>query len=378
MHPPILLSSHDIAETVRRTDVDAYMDALIKRMEQAFISYSPGAYSIPARDGFRYSTPHTGLVEWMPLMQHQQSVLMKMVGYHPDNPMVHALPTILSSFSLFDVQTGQIKALADGTLLTSLRTGAASAVASKLLADPESSTLGLIGAGAQAVTQLHALSRVFPLKQILIYDTEPTVSASFAERVAPLQLDAIQIKPASIDEIVDQAEILCTATSVAIGAGPVFATQAPLKPSIHINAVGADLPGKTELPYETLKNSFVCPDFLDQAMAEGECQQFSGDEQLCERIIGPELHELIKKPEDFKSLQQKSTVFDSTGFALEDHVAMEHLLEQAHRFGLGTPLAFEDICTDPYNPYETVFPTQSAKHGLSMDTQTDRTQAVCG
>ena len=127
------------------------------------------------------------------------------------------------------------------------------------------------------------------------------------------------------------------------------------------------------LPLEILKSSLVCPDFLDQAMAEGECQQLRADSEPDEKIIGPELHELTKWPEAFKMLQQKSTVFDSTGFALEDHVAMEHLLEQALSFGLGTPLAFEDVCAEPYNPYETVFLTQSSRHELPMDTQANRT-----
>ncbi len=376
MNSPILLSSHDVAETIHQAGLDAYMDVLIERLEQAFSSYDKSTYSIPARDGFRYSEPFTGLVEWMPLMQCQQSVLMKMVGYHPANPGAYALPTILSSLSLFDVQTGQIKALADGTLLTSLRTGAASAVASKLLADPASSTLGLIGAGAQAVTQLHALNRVFPIERVLIHDTEPSVSESFAERIAPLQLDAIQIESASADEVASQADILCTATSVPIGAGPVFSQQTLLKPSVHINAVGSDLPGKTELPPEILQNSFVCPDFLTQAMVEGECQQLAFDMQSAKQIIGPELHELVKDPEAFKPLRQKTTVFDSTGFALEDHVALEHLLEQARILGIGTPLKLETICKDPYNPYEIVF-SQSAKHELFLDAQTNRTQAIC-
>ena len=217
---------------------------------------------------------------------------------------------------------------------------------------------------------------MFPIERVLIYDTEPSVSASFAERIAPLQLDAIQIESASADEVASQADILCTATSVPISAGPVFSPQTSLKPSIHINAVGSDLPGKTELPLETLKNSFLCPDFLIQAMVEGECQQLASDNHLAKKIIGPELHELAKDPEGFKPLQQEATVFDSTGFALEDHVALEHLLEQARILGIGAPLELETICKDPYNPYETVFP-QSAKHELFLDTQTNRTQAIC-
>ena len=349
MNKSIFLSNKDIAELSLQMGLNTQMDALIERMDLAFRDYNEEQCLIPARDGFRYDVPHTGLVEWMPLMRRGENVMMKMVGYHPSNPVIHKLPTILSTVSLFDVQTGRMKVMADGTFLTCLRTGAASAIASRLLANPNSRTVGLIGAGAQAMSQIHALSRIFELDKAMVYDIDPKVSNSFARRVEPLNMRQIAISVEALERVVAEADILCIATTVEKNKGPVFDKSIPLNPGLHINAVGSDLPGKIEVPHPILKRSFVCPDFLSQALAEGECQQ------LKKGLVGPELHELVKDPSLCAGKRNKLTVFDSTGFALEDLIALEFLLEQSIRFGVGMPLDLNTVPNDPYNSYEEVF-----------------------
>ena len=349
MNHPIFLSDKDVAELACSFGLNKLMDGLIERLETAFFEYCPEHCVIPPRDGFHYHDPYVGLVEWMPLMKSQESVLMKIVGYHPDNPITHKLPTILSTSSLFDVQTGQMKVLTDGTFLTALRTGAASAIASRHLAVADSSTLGLIGNGAQAMSQLHALSRLFPLKRVLLFDTDVVVSQTFAQRIAPLKMRHLDIRIESLQTVVEESDILCVATAVEKDKGPVFDDSLPHKSWLHINAVGSDLPGKIEVPKSFLQRSLVCPDFLSQAMVEGECQQ------LEETEVGPDLHELLKNQKDFEDYKAKTTVFDSTGFALEDHVVLEFLLELSIKYSIGTPLDLNHEPTDPYNPYETAF-----------------------
>ena len=130
------------------------------------------------------------------------------------------------------------------------------------------------GHGAQAVTQLHAISRVFTLDRVLVYDTNPDAMHSFARRTAFLGLD---VRPASLVDVETQSDIVCTATSVAVGAGPVISGHA-MKPHVHINAVGSDLPGKTELPLSLLRRSLVCPDYPAQARVEGSTQACALDE----------------------------------------------------------------------------------------------------
>lgn len=116
-----------------------------------------------------------------------EKFFIKVVGYHPSNPSKFNLPTIISTISEYDTNSGHLCAVIDGVLATAIRTGAASAVASKLMAHPESSTLGLIGCGTQAVTQLQALSLCFKIERVLIYDIDPNALSSFEKRCSALK-----------------------------------------------------------------------------------------------------------------------------------------------------------------------------------------------
>ncbi len=337
-----LLTSHDIARLVSRVGADVFLDALIQRLTTAVASYDKADFDTPPREGFHYAN---GLVEWMPLYHRNDSVFMKMVGYHPANPVDQRTPTVVASLSSFDANTGQLTAIADGALLTAMRTGAASAVATSLLAEKDSRNLGLIGCGAQAVTQLHALSRVCSFDTVRVYDTNSAVANSFSERVANVVSDSVYVQQCSLVELVGKSDVICTATSVDRNSGPVF-HDVETKPHLNINAVGADLPGKTELPLSLLRKAFVVPDFPAQAVNEGECQRLTRDE------IGPSLAEVAAAPLKFQSKQQNLSVFDSTGWALEDFIALELASELASKYQIGSHVAIESETRDPWNPYE--------------------------
>jgi ornithine cyclodeaminase/alanine dehydrogenase-like protein (mu-crystallin family) len=336
-----ILGEHELRQVVRATGLHALMDETLSALERELEHFDPASTELRKREGFQYQHPHPGVLEWMPVMQVGRHAVVKLVGYNPRNPEELGLPTILSSISLYDVTTGHLQAICDGTFPTALRTGAASAVASRLLAREDSRVLGLVGCGAQAVTQAHALSRVFPLERVLVYDIAPEAMHSFARRAAFLGLEVVAAPLARVEQ---EADILCTATSVAVGAGPVVSGRL-LKAHLHINAVGSDLPGKTELPVELLRRALVCPDYLPQAVVEGECQQLQPGE------IGPTLFELARAPRQWHSHRQGLTVFDSTGFALQDKVVLEVLLAHAERLGVGPLLQVESLAEDPKDPY---------------------------
>ncbi len=344
----LVLSVEETRRIVEHVGLDALMDEMIARLTQAFERFDPHQTVVPVRTGFSYEQPHIGLVEWMPLFEKQRQIVVKAVGYHPQNPGLYNLPTVLSTVSAYDPVSGHLTAVIDGTFLTALRTGAASAIATQYLASPNSKVLGLIGVGAQAVTQLHGLSRYFDLERVLIFDSDPTVSQSFAERIICLGLDHLDICQADVRDIVAAADILCTATSVDVGDGPVFPDQG-LKPWLHVNAVGADFPGKFEVPLSLLNRSFVCPDFRNQALREGECQQLKDLTK-----IGAELFNVVKAPAQYHHYQQQFTVFDSTGFALEDQVAMNMLLDYAAELQIGTFVKLESATAEVKNPYSFV------------------------
>ncbi len=340
----LVLEGQDVQAIVQHVGLNALMDELIRRLNLAVKEFDPGRTIVPVRSGFNYQEPHEGLLEWMPLLQVGNRSIIKIVGYHPRNPESYALPTILSTVSAYDTKSGHLEAMVDGVLLTALRTGAASAVASRYLANPESSTLGIIGCGAQAVTQLHALSRVFPIKKVIVYDISEDAMASFEARISILELD-IPVELADPIKVVEAADILVTATTVEVGGRPLFGIPTT-KPHLHINAVGSDFPGKVELPLELLKKSTVCPDFPEQAKKEGECQSLEDHE------IGPDWITVIQNPANYHHLKSSLTVFDSTGWPPEDLVLFDLFLEYAKELGLGSAIDLELIATDAKNPYD--------------------------
>jgi ornithine cyclodeaminase/alanine dehydrogenase-like protein (mu-crystallin family) len=339
----LVLSGDHVNIIVDRYGLDKLMDVLIENLTNAISSFDRENTEIPIRSGFNYGGDFPGLVEWMPLHKKGEEVTIKVVGYHPRNPEIHSLPTILSTISSYDTATGHLNGIVDGVLLTALRTGATSAVASKFLAMPDSSILGLIGCGAQAVTQLHALSRIFDIKRILINDIDEEAIASFKARCEMLEINA-EITNAAVAEIMTESDIVCTSTSIDVGKGPLF-NNLETNPSLHINAVGSDFPGKIELPVDLLRQSLVVPDFLAQAVLEGECQQLNKDE------IGPDLVQLLQNKTDFGAAKGQRTIFDSTGWALEDQVVMDLFLDLANEFRVGIQLDIENTSADAKNPY---------------------------
>lgn len=340
----IALDSDDVRTIVHHIGLHRVMDDLIAALEKAFKSHDINETISPARSGFFYDQPNFGMLEWMPVMQVGRHATIKVVGYHPHNAVKHRLPTILSTVSLYDTATGHLIGLADATFLTALRTGAVSAIASKYMAHPGSRVVSLIGCGAQAVTQLHALSRVFDLEAVFIFDVDDAVRNSFRHRTAFLEIEVIPLSRHDLNVLVREADILCTCTTIAPGAGPVF-DDAGCRSWLHVNAVGADFPGKFEVPEALLRRSFVCPDFPAQALVEGECQRLEVTQ------IGPPLVEVVKHPLRYAHAREQTSVFDSTGWALEDHVALELMLAYAEALGVGRRLQLESASHDPHDPY---------------------------
>lgn len=330
--------------------LDHLMDEMIDRLRDRFANHDPKATETIQRTGFAYQQPSLGLIEWMPTMRNGERVSIKTVGYHPANPVERSLPSVLATTTLHDTTTGELLALTDSTFLTALRTGAASAIATDLLAPDGVETIGLIGCGAQAVTQLHAISRVRPFRRVVAYDTDPSVAASLAERLPASVTRHVEIDVvdrAGRELLLSSADVLCTVTSVDPGRPAVF-DDGDHAPSLHVNAVGADFPGKLELPDTMIARAAVVPDEVAQCLAEGEAQRLSEDQ------LALDLATLCADPSEAHELRDRLTVFDSTGWALEDMVAAELALDHAERLGVGVDAQIQLIGDDPYDPYQAV------------------------
>ena len=284
----LIVGPQDLRRLVEIEGPDLIMDEMIAALTAALATISATKKELRLRDGFHCGEPHPGVLEWMPHMPRDGRPTVKIVGYNPSNPTFGRFPTVVSTVSQFDHSTGHLEALIDGVFLTALRTGAAWAIASRVLARPNSSVIGLIGCGAQAVTQLHALSRIFPLRTALAFDINPLASQSLQRRADFIPVD---IREARLQEIASTCDIICTATTVTPHCGPVLTGEA-LQGHVHINAVGSIYPTKSKY---LVGPSIQCslPDFLAQALVEGECQQLRPDE------IGSDLIDLVRRARDF-------------------------------------------------------------------------------
>lgn len=362
-----LLNTSDIESIVIQTGLDNLLDELIAQLAIEFANMGRNKALIPPRSGIQYMNPDLGLIEWMPASVATGTATLKIVAYHPTNPIKRKLPTVISSICVFDTKSGHLKGILDGTFLTALRTGAMSAVATRLLGHEGSRNLGIIGCGAQAVTQAHALSRVIQFDSILAYDVDDKSLNNLEQRISFTGLKVKPIKKSQLSKLLEQSDVLCTCTSESPGQGPLFSDFAH-KPWLHINAVGSDFPDKYELPIDFLKKSYVCPDFHDQAIVEGECQQLNPQD------IGDELGSLLNKPELSQVHRNSLTVFDSTGHAFADYVTGLLFMNYAEKLGLGTEVEIECLPEDPKDPYS--FLTESTQSMLrsSASIATARTR----
>jgi ornithine cyclodeaminase/alanine dehydrogenase-like protein (mu-crystallin family) len=340
----LLIDAGNVRRIAAEYGISPLMDELMNRLLQTLSTFDDRLFESPPRDGF--GDDGNGLIEWMPIHERDHTVTLKVVGYHPLNPTSHGLPSVLSSISVYDSQSGHLLALADGTFITAWRTGAMSGVASRLLAEPGSATVGLIGCGAQAVTQLHAVSMAFDIQSVLLHDIDQDRVQTLPERARAFAGPDMMFKSLPPEEMLAACDIICTSTSNPVGAGPLF-EDAETKAWLHINAVGSDFPGKRELPVSLLKRSLVVADFLPQAVREGETQQLHSGTA---RIVS--LPDIVRHDIAGADYRNDLTVFDSTGWALADHVAMALIVELAVEMDEFRHVQLDNSGFDPYSPYE--------------------------
>lgn len=337
-----------LRSVVHDVGLDQLLDELVGRLTDALANRDPEEIETLARVGFDYEKPDFGLVEWMPSMARGHRVSIKTVAYHPSNPVERGRPSVLASTALYDTTDGRLVALCEATFLTALRTGAASAIATDVLARPTSSVLGVVGCGAQAVTQIHAISRIRPIARVMAYDADEDIAASLAARLpSSVRVELEVVGNGEVARLLGESDVVVTATSNAVDAKPVL-RDGPARPWLHINAVGSDFPGKVELDEALLRRATVCPDVVEQCLVEGESQRLSPAD------LGPELATLVGNPAAHAGLRDELTVFDSTGWALEDLVAAELFSDHAERLGVGVEVDLQPNPRDPYDPYEGV------------------------
>ena len=326
-----LLTTHDVTRIVAAYGLPEVLRRMVAAIEADFRRW-------PEFDKTARVASHSvnGVIELMPIADAQQ-YSFKYVNGHPGNTAL-GLPTVMAFGVLADVATGQPQLLSELTLTTAMRTAATSVMAAKLLARPDAQCMALIGNGAQSEFQALAFHHLLGIRELRVFDTDPAATAKLLRHlrgVAGLQVMAC----ASIADAVRGADIITTVTADKRNATVI--TPEMVEPGMHINGVGGDCPGKTELDPGVLRAASVFVEYEPQSRIEGDLQQMPAD------FAVTELWRVLTGQSAGRTARGQVTVFDSVGFALEDFSALRLMRDMALELGLGQPVGLIPSLADP-------------------------------
>lgn len=276
-----------------------------------------------------------GVLELMPTSDGDEYGF-KYVNGHPKNPL-RGFQTVTAFGVLAQVHNGYPTFLAEMTLLTALRTAATSAMAAKWLARPDSSTMAMIGTGSQAEFQALGFRAVLGIDRLRVWDTDPEAMRKLVRNLEPLGFE-ITIATSAADAV-DGADVITTCTADKTNA--TVLSDADVAPGVHINAIGGDCPGKTELDQAILERASVFVEYPEQTRVEGEIQAFGPE------FAVTELWAVIAGEAPGRTSREEVTVFDSVGFAIEDFTALRFVRDAVRGTSYEAKL---DLVAEPSDP----------------------------
>ncbi|MBU2956518.1 ornithine cyclodeaminase [Paracoccus sp. 1_MG-2023] len=341
------VSVADMMALVHHIGVEKMLTDLAAEIEADFLRW-------PTFDKTPRVASHSeiGVIELMPTSDGE-TYGFKYVNGHPKNT-ADGLQTVTAFGVLADVVTGYPKLLSEMTILTALRTAATSAMAAKHLAPQSARTMAMIGNGAQSEFQCLAFKAVCGIDTVRLYDTDPTATARCARNLADSGLTVVQC--GSGQEAVEGSQIITTCTADKQYA--TILTDNMVGAGVHINAIGGDCPGKTELHRDILLRSSIFVEYPPQTRIEGEIQQLDPDHAVTE------LWQVIAGQMPGRSDARQITLFDSVGFAIEDFSALRFIAKAI----VGTPFFMPlDMIADPDDPRDLFGMLQRAKPDGAAD-----------
>ncbi len=259
-----------------------------------------------------------GVIELMPTSDGRL-YSFKYVNGHPKNTAAGLL-TVTAFGVLADVATGYPLLLSEMTFVTALRTAAVSALAARYLARPDSRVMALIGNGAQSEFQAIAFHHMLGIRELRLFDTDPAATSKLMLNLESLRLPGLRLRRcADTAEAVRGADVVTTVTADKRNA--LIVTPDLVEPGMHLNAVGGDCPGKTELHADILRrpDARIVVEFEPQARIEGEIQQLDASAAVTE------LAEVLCRAQPGRGAERDVTIFDSVGFALNDFSSLRYL-----------------------------------------------------
>lgn len=298
-------------------------DALVlDAIEEAFRLAGMGQTQMPPKSYLTFAEYHGDLRTMPAYLPTLHAAGVKVVNSHPQNPK-SGLPTVMAVIILNDPSTGRPLAMMAGSTLTALRTGAAGALAAKLLAQADIESAGFIGGGTQARHQLRFLMQVRPIAVIRVYDVDKSKAESFCEHARWLGVSEVRAVSTAAEAAGEPIVVTTTPGSGAVCDDSCF------KAGTHINAIGADAPGKQELPEDLLSRAKVIVDHRGQASHSGEINVPIQKGLFRPEQIHAELGEIVAGKIPGRVSGEEITIFDSTGLAIQDIAVAKRIYDRA-------------------------------------------------
>lgn len=323
----LLLSRSDLKSLLR-------LGEYIEAVEQAFKFYAEGQV---LQTGLLHIEAPNGEfhIKAGGLLNARNYFGAKINGGFFKNTALFEMPNIQGAILLCDGENGAPLAIMDSVEITRSRTAAATAVAAKYLARPDSAFVTICGCGAQARAQLRALHAVLPIKHAYAYSRSENNMNAFAEDMST-EL-RISVQPArNLHRVIKESDIVVTCTPAKL----YFIREEYVSPGTFIAAVGADSPDKQELEPNLLTKSKVVVDMLEQCALVGELHHAIAAKLMSRENVHAELGEIVAKQKPGRTYDEEITIFDSTGTALQDVAAAAAIYERALATGEGTPFNF--------------------------------------
>ncbi len=341
------LSAQDVASLVSRMGLPQCLQGMAAYIHQDFLRWK--AFDKSARVAAHSAN---GVIELMPIAD-ANTFTFKYVNGHPKNTQ-RGLPTVMAFGVLADVATGMPLLISELTLTTAIRTAATSAIAARALARPNSRVMALIGNGAQSEFQALAFHHLLGIDQLHLFDTDLDATHKLMRNLQA-NPDAVGLRVsayASAREAVRGVDIITTVTADKTNAAILSADM--VEPGMHINGVGGDCPGKTEIAPEVLRLAKVFVEYELQTRVEGDLQQMPND------FAVTDLWQVLAGKLPGRSSESDITLFDSVGFALEDFSALRFVRDSAQAQEMGREMDLIPQLADPKNLYQLIKPSAPA------------------
>lgn len=318
---------------LKKADVEKVltMKDTIEAMRHCFLQLSQNQAILPLRTAINIPGKEAVSLFMPAFLSKEQQLGIKIVSSFPMNRQ-HNIPSINGAILLLNSETGEPKALIEASLLTALRTGAASGLATEVLSKKDATKLAIIGSGIQAITQLEAILTVRDISDVNIFsrntENAKNFSAAMQDKFKSVNFHVCD----TVEKATKNAEIICTATNATL---PLIYSD-DLKDECHINAIGSHSKEMKEIDISVIRQAKIIVDQRTAAIAEaGEII-----DGLENNVIKPtdliELGDILNKPNEQHQLKQKITLFKSVGLAIQDLAAAEKALELAMNKEIGT------------------------------------------